>query len=66
MYGRFFFLDNGQFVAHNDQFACCLFSKVSLLHAALEQERSKVKGLQSDQPKHQVRGQIHFSIYRLL
>ncbi|XP_055018000.1 G kinase-anchoring protein 1 isoform X1 [Boleophthalmus pectinirostris] len=30
-----------------------LSSQVSLLHAALEQERSKVKGLQSDQPKHQ-------------
>uniref|UniRef100_A0A8C5ENW9 G kinase anchoring protein 1 n=1 Tax=Gouania willdenowi TaxID=441366 RepID=A0A8C5ENW9_GOUWI len=31
-----------------------LSSQVSLLHVALEQERSKVKGLQSDQPKHQV------------
>ncbi|KAM8866230.1 G kinase-anchoring protein 1 [Synchiropus picturatus] len=30
-----------------------LSSQVSLLHAALEQERSKVKGLQSEQPKHQ-------------
>lgn len=30
-----------------------LSSQVSLLHGALEQERSKVKGLQSDQPKHQ-------------
>uniref|UniRef100_A0A1A7WKI6 G kinase anchoring protein 1 n=1 Tax=Iconisemion striatum TaxID=60296 RepID=A0A1A7WKI6_9TELE len=30
-----------------------LSSQVTLLHAALEQERSKVKGLQSDQPKHQ-------------
>ncbi|KAL3062838.1 hypothetical protein OYC64_002608 [Pagothenia borchgrevinki] len=30
-----------------------LSSQVSSLHAALEQERSKVKGLQSDQPKHQ-------------
>ncbi|XP_072289674.1 G kinase-anchoring protein 1 isoform X2 [Eucyclogobius newberryi] len=30
-----------------------LSSQVSLLHAALEQERSKVKGLQTDQPKHQ-------------
>ncbi|XP_029295618.1 G kinase-anchoring protein 1 isoform X2 [Cottoperca gobio] len=27
--------------------------QVASLHAALEQERSKVKGLQSDQPKHQ-------------
>lgn len=26
--------------------------KVSLLHASLEQEKSKVKGLQSEQPKH--------------
>ncbi|XP_034090832.1 G kinase-anchoring protein 1 isoform X3 [Gymnodraco acuticeps] len=32
-----------------------LSSQVSSLHAALEQERSKVKGLQSDQPKHQNR-----------
>uniref|UniRef100_A0A668ANP8 G kinase anchoring protein 1 n=1 Tax=Myripristis murdjan TaxID=586833 RepID=A0A668ANP8_9TELE len=32
-----------------------LSSQVSLLHAALEQEKSKVKGLQSEQPKHQVR-----------
>uniref|UniRef100_A0A3B4ZR57 G kinase anchoring protein 1 n=1 Tax=Stegastes partitus TaxID=144197 RepID=A0A3B4ZR57_9TELE len=32
-----------------------LSSQVTLLHAALEQERSKVKGLQSEQPKHQVR-----------
>ncbi|KAL2092110.1 hypothetical protein ACEWY4_011908 [Coilia grayii] len=30
-----------------------LSSQVSMLHAALEQERSKVKELQSDQPKHQ-------------
>ncbi|XP_072537182.1 G kinase-anchoring protein 1 isoform X2 [Salminus brasiliensis] len=30
-----------------------LTSQVTLLHAALEQERSKVKGLQSEQPKHQ-------------
>ncbi|XP_047448997.1 G kinase-anchoring protein 1 [Mugil cephalus] len=30
-----------------------LSSQVTLLHAALEQERSKVKGLQTDQPKHQ-------------
>ncbi|KAK5871099.1 hypothetical protein PBY51_003999 [Eleginops maclovinus] len=30
-----------------------LSSQVSSLHAALEQEKSKVKGLQSDQPKHQ-------------
>ncbi|XP_077571914.1 G kinase-anchoring protein 1-like isoform X2 [Stigmatopora nigra] len=30
-----------------------LSSQVSSLHAALEQERSKVKGLQSEQPKHQ-------------
>uniref|UniRef100_A0A3B4APD3 G kinase anchoring protein 1 n=1 Tax=Periophthalmus magnuspinnatus TaxID=409849 RepID=A0A3B4APD3_9GOBI len=30
-----------------------LSSQVTLLHGALEQERSKVKGLQSDQPKHQ-------------
>ncbi|KAA0713679.1 G kinase-anchoring protein 1 [Triplophysa tibetana] len=30
-----------------------LSSQVTLLHTALEQERSKVKGLQSDQPKHQ-------------
>ncbi|XP_029916989.1 G kinase-anchoring protein 1 isoform X1 [Myripristis murdjan] len=30
-----------------------LSSQVSLLHAALEQEKSKVKGLQSEQPKHQ-------------
>ncbi|XP_072243908.1 G kinase-anchoring protein 1 isoform X1 [Leuresthes tenuis] len=30
-----------------------LSSQVTLLHAALEQERSKVKGLQSEQPKHQ-------------
>ncbi|XP_060894839.1 G kinase-anchoring protein 1 isoform X1 [Labrus mixtus] len=30
-----------------------LSSQVSLLHGALEQERSKVKGLQSEQPKHQ-------------
>ncbi|KAJ8413922.1 hypothetical protein AAFF_G00065200 [Aldrovandia affinis] len=29
-----------------------LSSQVSLLHASLEQEKSKVKGLQSDQPKH--------------
>lgn len=32
-----------------------VFLQVKLLHAALEQEKSKVKGLQSDQPKHQVR-----------
>uniref|UniRef100_A0A3Q2XUQ1 G kinase anchoring protein 1 n=1 Tax=Hippocampus comes TaxID=109280 RepID=A0A3Q2XUQ1_HIPCM len=31
-----------------------LSSQVTLLHAALEQERSKVKCLQSEQPKHQV------------
>ncbi|XDV48502.1 hypothetical protein PO909_017907, partial [Leuciscus waleckii] len=31
-----------------------LSSQVTQLHTALEQERSKVKGLQSDQPKHQV------------
>ncbi|CAL8328746.1 unnamed protein product [Arctogadus glacialis] len=30
-----------------------LSSQVTLLHAALEQEKSKVKGLQTDQPKHQ-------------
>ncbi|XP_026178424.1 G kinase-anchoring protein 1 isoform X2 [Mastacembelus armatus] len=30
-----------------------LSSQVTLLHGALEQERSKVKGLQSEQPKHQ-------------
>ncbi|XP_051525551.1 G kinase-anchoring protein 1 [Myxocyprinus asiaticus] len=30
-----------------------LSSQVAQLHAALEQERSKVKGLQSEQPKHQ-------------
>ncbi|XP_067251506.1 G kinase-anchoring protein 1 isoform X2 [Chanodichthys erythropterus] len=30
-----------------------LSSQVSQLHTALEQERSKVKGLQSEQPKHQ-------------
>ncbi|XP_047236173.1 G kinase-anchoring protein 1 isoform X4 [Girardinichthys multiradiatus] len=30
-----------------------LSSQVTILHAALEQERSKVKGLQSEQPKHQ-------------
>ncbi|KAM4616402.1 G kinase-anchoring protein 1 [Polymixia lowei] len=30
-----------------------LSSQVTLLHAALEQEKSKVKGLQSEQPKHQ-------------
>ncbi|XP_076847598.1 G kinase-anchoring protein 1 isoform X2 [Brachyhypopomus gauderio] len=30
-----------------------LTSQVTLLHASLEQERSKVKGLQSEQPKHQ-------------
>ncbi|XP_070760458.1 G kinase-anchoring protein 1 [Enoplosus armatus] len=30
-----------------------LSSQVTLLHAALEQERSKVKGLQLEQPKHQ-------------
>nr|XP_057927671.1 G kinase-anchoring protein 1 isoform X2 [Doryrhamphus excisus] len=30
-----------------------LSSQVTLLHAALEQERSKLKGLQSEQPKHQ-------------
>ncbi|XP_055024388.1 G kinase-anchoring protein 1 isoform X2 [Misgurnus anguillicaudatus] len=30
-----------------------LSSQVTLLHTALEQERSKVKGLQSEQPKHQ-------------
>lgn len=29
--------------------------QVALLHGALEQERSKVKGLQTEQPKHQVR-----------
>ncbi|XP_018524259.2 G kinase-anchoring protein 1 isoform X1 [Lates calcarifer] len=32
-----------------------LSSQVTLLHAALEQERSKVKGLQAEQPKHQTR-----------
>ena len=31
-----------------------LILQVKLLHAALEQEKSKVKGLQTDQPKHQV------------
>ncbi|CAF94924.1 unnamed protein product, partial [Tetraodon nigroviridis] len=31
-----------------------LSSQVTLLHGALEQERSKVKGLQTEQPKHQV------------
>lgn len=31
-----------------------LFVQVTLLHGALEQERSKVKGLQTEQPKHQV------------
>uniref|UniRef100_A0A3P9Q274 G kinase anchoring protein 1 n=1 Tax=Poecilia reticulata TaxID=8081 RepID=A0A3P9Q274_POERE len=35
-----------------------LSSQVTLLHAALEQERSKVKGLQSEQPKHQVRAKM--------
>lgn len=30
------------------------FVQVTLLHVSLEQERSKVKGLQSEQPKHQV------------
>nr|XP_019959047.1 PREDICTED: G kinase-anchoring protein 1 isoform X2 [Paralichthys olivaceus] len=30
-----------------------LSSQVTLLHGALEQERSKIKGLQSEQPKHQ-------------
>lgn len=30
-----------------------LSSQVTLLHGALEQERSKVKGLQTEQPKHQ-------------
>ncbi|XP_058491165.1 G kinase-anchoring protein 1 [Solea solea] len=30
-----------------------LSSQVTLLHAALEQERSKIKGLQSEQPRHQ-------------
>lgn len=35
-------------------FLCVFDSKVTILHAALEQERSKVKGLQSEQPKHQV------------
>ncbi|XP_061757387.1 G kinase-anchoring protein 1 isoform X2 [Nerophis ophidion] len=30
-----------------------LSSQVTLLHTALEQERSKLKGLQSEQPKHQ-------------
>ncbi|XP_029366842.1 G kinase-anchoring protein 1 isoform X2 [Echeneis naucrates] len=30
-----------------------LSSQVTLLHAALEQERSKIKGLQTEQPKHQ-------------
>ncbi|XP_076010443.1 G kinase-anchoring protein 1 isoform X2 [Genypterus blacodes] len=30
-----------------------LSSQVTLLHAALEQEKSKVKGLQTEQPKHQ-------------
>ncbi|XP_054630412.1 G kinase-anchoring protein 1 isoform X2 [Dunckerocampus dactyliophorus] len=30
-----------------------LSSQVTLLHVALEQERSKLKGLQSEQPKHQ-------------
>ncbi|XP_068594470.1 G kinase-anchoring protein 1 isoform X2 [Brachionichthys hirsutus] len=30
-----------------------LSAQVTLLHGALEQERSKVKGLQSEQPKHQ-------------
>ncbi|XP_026781488.1 G kinase-anchoring protein 1 isoform X1 [Pangasianodon hypophthalmus] len=30
-----------------------LTKQVTLLHASLEQERSKVKGLQSEQPKHQ-------------
>ncbi|KAK1174681.1 G kinase-anchoring protein 1-like isoform X2 [Acipenser oxyrinchus oxyrinchus] len=30
-----------------------LSAQVTSLHAALEQEKSKVKGLQSDQPKHQ-------------
>lgn len=34
-----------------------LFVQVTLLHGALEQERSKVKGLQTEQPKHQVRVQ---------
>uniref|UniRef100_A0A3Q1DGD6 G kinase-anchoring protein 1 n=1 Tax=Amphiprion ocellaris TaxID=80972 RepID=A0A3Q1DGD6_AMPOC len=33
-----------------------LSSQVTLLHGALEQERSKVKGLQSEQPKHQITG----------
>lgn len=32
-----------------------LVVQVTLLHGALEQERSKVKGLQTEQPKHQVR-----------
>lgn len=36
----------------------CFFPQVTLLHGALEQERSKVKGLQSEQPKHQVSAQI--------
>uniref|UniRef100_A0A3P8RXR8 G kinase anchoring protein 1 n=1 Tax=Amphiprion percula TaxID=161767 RepID=A0A3P8RXR8_AMPPE len=42
-----------------------LSSQVTLLHGALEQERSKVKGLQSEQPKHQVRVRTvtHFLIY---
>lgn len=31
-----------------------VFVQVTLLHGALEQERSKVKGLQTEQPKHQV------------
>lgn len=33
-------------------------NQVTLLHGALEQERSKVKGLQTEQPKHQVRVEI--------
>lgn len=35
-------------------YICNVLNQVTLLHGALEQERSKVKGLQTEQPKHQV------------
>lgn len=42
-------------------YICNVLTQVTLLHGALEQERSKVKGLQTEQPKHPVRVAIKIS-----
>lgn len=46
------------FVFYALYYICNVLNQVTLLHGALEQERSKVKGLQTEQPKHPVRDEI--------